>query len=177
MQTSQMSQLVEESLLMHKCELVEKACSYNDEDKSTDCTSSVVGDISDLASMSGDSISTVELQVEGVELIVRRTFVEFRCQDDCAPKLRRVQSAPLLLAPEAAFRAKTSTSSWADVTEADAETFVEEPMMKSESSKKTSRKSGRARQREQKRRQLRTPSPEMRNPYCECFRTLPAMCL
>merc|ERR1711907_877429 len=65
-----------------------------------------------------------------------------------------------------------SSGNWADISELD---FAEE----SKGSKKPARKSGRARQRENKRRQIRTPSPEMRNPWCECLeaRILPQVCL
>jgi hypothetical protein len=165
---------------------VEKPClakQFEDiDDSTTTCGSSVSGDESDVISISDDLIS-VRGEYEDVKLIVKHTFVEFRCIDEeDAPKLRRTQSAPSLL--ETSKFALLESKNWADISELDVETFVEGSSVKSQSpvveedkeySKKSSRKSGRARQREQKRRQLRTPSPEMRNPYCEFSRALPTL--
>merc|ERR1711981_1029757 len=154
------------------------------DDSTTTCASSVSGDESDVLSVSDDLISVRgECDYEDVKLIVKHTFVEFRCIDEeDAPKLRRTQSAPSLL--ETSKFALLESKNWADIYELDVETFVEGSSVKSQSpvveedkecSKKSSRRSGRARQREQKRRQLRTPSPEMRNPYSEFPRALPTL--
>jgi hypothetical protein len=155
------------------------------DDRTTTCGSSVNGDESDILSVSDDLISGQgERDYEDVQLIVKHTFVEFRYVDEeDTPKLRRTQSAPSLL--ETSKFALLESKNWADMSEFDVQTFVEGSSVKSQSpvveedkecSQKSSRRSGRARQREQKRRQLRTPSPEMRNPYCEFPRALPTLC-
>jgi hypothetical protein len=154
------------------------------DDRTTTCGSSVNGDESDILSVSDDLISVHgERDYEDVQLIVKHTFVEFRYIDEeDAPKLRRTQSSPSLL--ETSKFALLELRNWADLSELDVETCVEGSSVKSQSpvveedkecSKKSSRRSGRARQREKNRRQIRTPSPEMRNPYCELFRTLPTL--
>merc|ERR1711988_1309062 len=65
------------------------------EDSSTTCGSSVSGDDVDVLSVFDDSSSISakdEFRYEDVKLLVKHTFVEFRClEDEDAPKLRRTQ--------------------------------------------------------------------------------------
>jgi len=150
------------------------------DDRTTTCGSSVNGDDLDVLSVSDDSSSMSGLDESGyedVKLVVKHTFVEFRCLDeDDAPKLRRTQSEPALMYAE--WHPKANT--WADISELEFGEESNEQLQSSheegikEGSKKAARRSGRARQREKRRRQLRTPSPEMRDYYSEA-RTLPQL--
>merc|ERR1712072_1532465 len=133
----------------------------------TTCCSVIGDDECDVQSLPDSDFTVSEGSCyDDVKLVVKNTFVEFRCLDgDSAPKLRRTKSEPALAyAPFSLIVSETSkcteaaksssASSWADISELD-----------SSDTKSKSRRSGRARQREQRRRRMRTPSPEMR--YCE----------
>jgi hypothetical protein len=100
---------------------------------------------------------------DDVRLLVKGTFVEFvHLDEESVPTLRRNKSEPALayaafslIAPVQVAAPSPPEKSWADIPEG-------------KSSDKQGRRSGRARQREQRRRRVRTPSPEMRNPWTGC---------
>jgi len=122
----------------------------------TTCCSVIGDDECDVQSLPDSDFTVSEGSCyDDVKLVVKNTFVEFRCLDEeSAPKLRRQKSEPALAyAPFTLIEAakSSSASSWADISELD-----------SSDAKSKSRRSGRARQREQRRRRMRTPSPEMR---------------
>jgi len=137
---------------------------YPESSTPTTCCSVIGDDEYDVQSLPDSDCAVSEGSCyDDVKLVVKNTFVEFRCLDEeSAPKLRRQKSEPALAyAPFTLITSVTSkcteaatsssASSWADISELD-----------SSDTKSKSRRSGRARQREQRRRRMRTPSPEMR---------------
>merc|ERR1719498_109962 len=134
---------------------------------STECGSSTVGDVSDILSVSGDSVSSTQVlsSYENVSLIVKHTFAEFRCLDADVPKLRKTQSTPSLKLAHSSFEplktvepTSPPTRRWAEISDEEQETVIgESAKSTSDGKKESARRSGRARQREKRRRQLRTP--------------------
>jgi len=141
---------------------------YPESSTPTTCCSVIGDDEYDVQSLPDSDCAVSEGSCyDDVRLVVKNTFVEFRCLDEeTAPKLRRQKSEPALayaafalITPETSKCTEaakpSSASSWADISELDSidtKSVVEKKV----------RRSGRARQREQRRRRARTPSPEMR---------------